>query len=555
MTRRKRSSNAPASSSPPAFRFEQPQGRIDWTALDRIDIHRLVKDADLDTLEQILPSVAHGNLRKYSLTEVTPQSLRRLCELSQLAVQYLLYVQDRLAADVKGVKGQLGDAIAEVGALQASVAGLKKDVDAAEKEAKHSRRMLRIAMAHSQIASTTSVEQQVPVQVPVPGLTAISVPAPLVAASRTVAAMEPPRVIPADPEAVERLKRLEDGIKELLQWKQGTSNPLQPLTTQAPHWNGSDAEDISPRAAASAPTPPAPGKASQILERFSYQPPVQSDTNPLQRQPSSNFATTINSSIPPLTKIHTRSASDTPPRSPAVPTSPHKQPLNPQIPASTPAIRSQFLQELSHEAVGHERPGVISRFPHPLSDLRAVRQELQSELESELVSELAAQGIHDPEGCRGLTPAEYLSCMEVLQQRRAAAANQMNEQDKARERYMRKTVMCHVDAVTKSVAAATKTTQSSPLPLPPQTRPTLRPTTLRVRTTVTPPAMQSTTIPITNNSSMEPSPVDLAMLEVRDQETDAFYSPLRRGPPSLNDGGMPGPPETPSRRQQPTLVA
>lgn len=67
-----------------------------------------MKDADLDTLEQILPSVAHGNLRKYSLTEITPQSLRKLCELSQLAVQYLLYVQDRLAADVKGGKVRKG---------------------------------------------------------------------------------------------------------------------------------------------------------------------------------------------------------------------------------------------------------------------------------------------------------------------------------------------------------------------------------------------------------------------------------------------------------------
>jgi Iguana/Dzip1-like DAZ-interacting protein N-terminal len=55
-------------------------------------------------LEQILPSVAHGNLRKYSIAEVAPQSLRKLFEVSQLAVQYLLYVQDRLAADVKGAK-------------------------------------------------------------------------------------------------------------------------------------------------------------------------------------------------------------------------------------------------------------------------------------------------------------------------------------------------------------------------------------------------------------------------------------------------------------------
>ena len=442
-----------------------------------------------------------------------------------------------------------------MGALQANVAELRKDADAAEKEAKHSRRMLRIAMAQSQIASTT-VEHPVPAKVPAPVPTAIYVPAPVPAASTTVASMEPPREIPVDPEAVERFKRLEDGIKELLEWKQANSAPSQPLTIPAPHWNGSQAEDISPRAAAAAPAAAARRIASQSSKEFSSRPQVQSDRNSLQRQPSSNFAATINSSIPPTTNIHTRSASNTPPRSPTAPTFPHKQSPNSQISPSSPEIRRQFLRELSHEAVGHERPGVISRFPHPLSDLRAVRQELQSELESELVSELAAQGIHDPEGCRGLTPAEYLSCMEVLQQRRAAAANQMSEQDKAREQYMRKTVTWHVDAVTKSVAAATKTTpatQSPPLPPPPQPFPSKRPTTLRVRATVTPPSMHSNTIPLPNNSAMEPSPVDLAMLEVRDQETDAFYSPLRRGH-SVNDGVLPGTPETSSQQQQTTLV-
>jgi len=458
------------------------------------------------------------------------------------------------------VQGQLEDALAEVGALQASVAELRKNADAAEKEAKHSRRMLRIAMAQSQIASPTSVEQPVPAQVPAPVPTAISVPAPVAAASTTVSAMEPPREIAVVPEVNERFKRLEDGIKELLQWKQGTSAPLQPMTSQAPHWNGSEAEDISPKASsssgpppvASAPPPAEPRRVSQIAKGLSSQPPVQSDGIPLPRQLSSNFSASTNSSIPPTTNIHTRSASNTPPRTPTPPASPHKQLPNPQISPSSPAMRRQFLRELSHEAVGHERPGVISRFPHPLSDLRAVRQELQLELESELVSELAAQGIHDPESCRGLTPAEYLSCMEALQQRRAAAANQMNEQDKAREQYMRKTVTWHVDDVTKSVAAATKTTpatQSSPLPPPPQTLPTKRPTTLRVRTTATPPSMQSNTVPITNNPTMEPSPVDLAMLEARDQETDAFYSPLRRGH-SVNDGVLPDNPGTFSRQQQ-----
>ncbi len=469
------------------------------------------------------------------------------------------------------MQGQLQDAVDEVSTLQATMAELRKDVDAAEKEAKHSRRMLRIAMAQSQIKSTPSLEQQLHATIPdaaagAAPATAATTTATTTATVTATATETSPREIPVDPEAAERLKRLEDGIKELLQWKQGASGSLQLSTAQAPRWNGSEAaEDVSPRRAPAA-AATAMESAPQYPAESPYQPPpppMQTERVPLQRQPSNNLAaaatnplaSSFPTTLPPLTTtLHTRSASNTPPRSPIAPTSPHKQPSHSQNAPSSPALRRQFLRELPHEAVGHERPGVISRFPHPLSDLRAVRQELQAELESELVSELASQGIHDPEGCRGLTPAEYLSCMEALQQRRAAAASQMNEQDKAREQYMRKTVTMHVDSATKSVIAATKTTTTPatsqsppPLPLPPQTRPALRPTTLRVRTTATPPAAQPTTM--STNTSMEPSPVDLAMLEVRDQETDAFYSPLRRGH-SVNDGVLPGTPGTPSRQQQ-----
>ncbi len=414
-------------------------------------------------------------------------------------------------------------------------------------------------MAQSQIASTSSTEQQVPMQ-----MAALGPAAPVPAPAPDAITETSPREVSVDPEAAERLKRLEDGIKELLQWKQdAASAPMQPAATQfQPHWNGSgsEAEDISPRRVPTPPPPPAAPTetASQSIGDGHYyyqqQPVPAASTNPLQRQPSNNLtasaAAAATSSIPLSTNLHPRSVSNTPPRSPPALASPHKHPSNPQNAPSSPAIRRQFLKELSHEAVGHERPGVISRFPHPLSDLRAVRQELQSELESELVSELAAQGIHDPEGCRGLSPAEYLSCMEALQQRRAAAANQMNEQDKAREQYMRKSVTMHVDAVTKSVAAATKTQSPPPLPLPPQTGPILRPTILRIKTTATPPPVRTTTIPIAHNSSMELSPFDFAMLEVRDQETDAFYSPLRRGHSINDDGALPGTPGTPSRSKQ-----
>ena len=70
----------------------------------KINNNLQIRDTDLDALEAILPSVAHGSLRKYHSSDLTSQSMRRLFEASQMAVQYLLYVQNRLAADARAAK-------------------------------------------------------------------------------------------------------------------------------------------------------------------------------------------------------------------------------------------------------------------------------------------------------------------------------------------------------------------------------------------------------------------------------------------------------------------
>lgn len=214
-------------------------------------------------------------------------------------------------------------------------------------------------------------------------------------------------------------------------------------------------------------------------------------------------------------------------------------PLSSDSSLPSPTSRRQFLRELPHEAVGHERPGVLSRFPHRLSDLRAVRQELQAELESELAAELAAHGIIDPDTCKGLTPAEYLACMDALRQRRTLAASQMSDEDQRREQYMRSTVTWHVDGVTKSVAAATKTT-------PPSQAVSRKVSRVNGKegargappVGTTPPG--TTSLPPSNVHA--PSPVESTLADLGDVDSNAFYSPLRYG---TSDGGST--PTTPKR--------
>ena len=62
------------------------------------------QDGDLDALERVLNAVAHGDLEGSDPKDATPEAVAHLFGTAQLAVQYLLYVQDRLAMDNAAVK-------------------------------------------------------------------------------------------------------------------------------------------------------------------------------------------------------------------------------------------------------------------------------------------------------------------------------------------------------------------------------------------------------------------------------------------------------------------
>lgn len=136
-------------------------------------------------------------------------------------------------------------------------------------------------------------------------------------------------------------------------------------------------------------------------------------------------------------------------------------------PSWSPSPRAQLLQfarDLPHELAGHERPGVVSRFPHHLAALRCMRAELQSELQVELDADLAAQGL-DPGSCQGLTREQVAACMGEVQWRRTEARKGLSSADRRRADYMGNTVRWHVDQVARSQAGApSSSARSRPTP-------------------------------------------------------------------------------------------
>ncbi|GFR48246.1 hypothetical protein Agub_g10109 [Astrephomene gubernaculifera] len=80
----------------PPFKFEARRARIDWRLLHGIDISAMMRDVDLDTLEKIVNIVAFGDIEAEDTRHLTELNFIKIFRLSQMMIEYLLYVQDCL---------------------------------------------------------------------------------------------------------------------------------------------------------------------------------------------------------------------------------------------------------------------------------------------------------------------------------------------------------------------------------------------------------------------------------------------------------------------------
>jgi hypothetical protein len=146
-----------------------------------------------------------------------------------------------------------------------------------------------------------------------------------------------------------------------------------------------------------------------------------------------------------------------PPAAAAPAAAPPPRPASP-VPSevhSPPPPQRLFRLERPHELGGHERAGVVSRFPHRLEAMRDARRELEAELEEELAAELGALGVAAPAARGvGLGRAEYAAAAAALRARRAEARAAMGGADRARAEFMRATVAGHVEAAAAAAQAA-----------------------------------------------------------------------------------------------------
>ncbi|ETW03865.1 hypothetical protein H310_05215 [Aphanomyces invadans] len=97
-----RTINLPARS----FSFRQRRGKLDTRAIAQIDLNRVVRETDIDTIQNQLENLAFSDITLQDFNQYSDEYFLKLFQIAQLTVEYLLNVQESLVVHAEELESQ-----------------------------------------------------------------------------------------------------------------------------------------------------------------------------------------------------------------------------------------------------------------------------------------------------------------------------------------------------------------------------------------------------------------------------------------------------------------
>ncbi|KAF5398144.1 Zinc finger protein DZIP1L [Paragonimus heterotremus] len=126
------------------FIFRKRMEKIDWRRLAAADVNRIASQIDVETLQELLSSVAFCDITTEIDTRYVDANLIKLFQLAQLLVEYLLYSQDYLTSTVNALKEENEGLKSNLAQIQQQLAEKTNRLNAVRREC-HRRRLLLLA--------------------------------------------------------------------------------------------------------------------------------------------------------------------------------------------------------------------------------------------------------------------------------------------------------------------------------------------------------------------------------------------------------------------------
>nr|XP_039251178.1 zinc finger protein DZIP1L-like [Styela clava] len=129
----------PPESFAPVFQFRKRHGEINWRKVAMIDVDKVARELDIDTLQEHIQTVAFCNIDVVS--DLDPM-FAKLFKLSQYMIEYMLHSQSSLQAIIAELENNLDIAAAQQNSAQDKIGELNDDVQKLKAENKKRRKMI-----------------------------------------------------------------------------------------------------------------------------------------------------------------------------------------------------------------------------------------------------------------------------------------------------------------------------------------------------------------------------------------------------------------------------
>ncbi len=80
-------------SSGSGFKFSEKRAKLDWKAIEEVNIDKMILESDVAKLERHLQNVTFANIDKADLKRINDKNILKMFKLGQLSTEYLLYTQ------------------------------------------------------------------------------------------------------------------------------------------------------------------------------------------------------------------------------------------------------------------------------------------------------------------------------------------------------------------------------------------------------------------------------------------------------------------------------
>ncbi|OQR83012.1 hypothetical protein ACHHYP_15254 [Achlya hypogyna] len=120
---------------PRPFSFRQRQGKLDTRTIAQIDLNKVVRETDIDTIQNHLENLAFSDVTLQDVNQYSDEYFLKLFQVAQLTVEYLLNVQESLVLHTEDLETQCDRVASECktleeenGKFDAEIALLKQEI-------------------------------------------------------------------------------------------------------------------------------------------------------------------------------------------------------------------------------------------------------------------------------------------------------------------------------------------------------------------------------------------------------------------------------------------